>query len=235
MTQTPSVPSSMAPPVFSGSNSAASGSRCGSRTSAALPGRVVGPEDAQHGVEEEPQRALEGLERHVAGEPVGHDDVGRRGQQVAALEVAHELEAVRSAASTSRPWVSLTRGVPFVGSSPMERSPTRGRRRCRSGPTRRRRPSGRTAPAWRACTRRWRRRRPARPASARAAAAAWRCRAAPRRAGGPCAAGRRPWWPRCCPPRPWRRPSRRAPARRPAPGRSPSCGARRRPGPRPCR
>ena len=30
------------------------------------------------------------------------------------------------AALTSRPWVSLTNGVPFVGSSPMERSPTVG-------------------------------------------------------------------------------------------------------------
>ena len=58
-----------------------------------LPGGVVGPEDGQHGVEEEAQRSLQGLQRDVAGEAVGHDDVGRRGQQVPALEVADELEA----------------------------------------------------------------------------------------------------------------------------------------------
>ena len=66
MTQTPSVPSSMAPPVFSGSNWAASGQQVREQDLGRLPGVVVGPEDAQHGVEEEAQRALEGLERHVA-------------------------------------------------------------------------------------------------------------------------------------------------------------------------
>src|SRR2546421_2741969 len=43
-------------------------------------------------VEERPDRALDGLERDVAGEPVGHEDVGCALEDVAPLGVAAEVE-----------------------------------------------------------------------------------------------------------------------------------------------
>src|SRR5579871_1017785 len=48
------------------------------------PRRVVGADRAEDRREQEAQRALEGLEGDVAGEPVGDDDVDGRPEQVAA-------------------------------------------------------------------------------------------------------------------------------------------------------
>jgi hypothetical protein len=45
----------------------------------------------------EPHRSFERLQRHVAGEPVGDDHVDRAGHQVAALDVAREVERQRAA------------------------------------------------------------------------------------------------------------------------------------------
>jgi hypothetical protein len=45
----------------------------------------------------EPHRPFQGLQRHVAGEPVGHDHVDGAGHQIAALDVPGEAERQRGA------------------------------------------------------------------------------------------------------------------------------------------
>ena len=124
MTQTPSTPSSMAPPVFSGSNSAATGHEVGHSTSAGRLGLLVGAEDARACVDQEPQRPLERLERHVAGETVGHDHVGRAVRRSRPSTLPTKRDA--GARLPSSAWVSFTRGVPLVGSSPIESRATAG-------------------------------------------------------------------------------------------------------------
>ena len=123
ITHTPSTPSSMAPPVLSGSSSAASGRRWGYRASAVC--LTSGRRGCRRGGHQEPHRALERLEGDVAGEAVGHDHVGRPGEEVAALDVAHEVEC-RARRLGSRSWVSFTSGVPLDFSSPIDNSATRG-------------------------------------------------------------------------------------------------------------
>ena len=235
MMQTPSTPSSMAPPVVSGSSSV--GER--QRGRAAARRRRLGSSVASSAPSTAPTRnrsaALEGLERDVAGEAVGDDDVDRVGHEVAALDVADERRRPRPPAS--RAWVSFTSGVPLVVLlADREQADPRARRRRSAGRRRTPRPSGRTARATRAGTRRWRRRRAARsgvePGTGIGVAMAGRAtplirpmrsRALAMVAPGVAGADH------------GRRPARRAPPRPPGRARSPSCGARPGRGRRPCR
>ena len=57
--------------------------------------RAVEPISVAELVEELADRPLEELQRDVAGEPVGHDDVGRAAEQVARLGVPEEVEPAR--------------------------------------------------------------------------------------------------------------------------------------------
>ena len=147
ITHTPSTPSSMAPPVFSGSSSAAMGSEVGQQDLGGGRGRLVGGEDPEQGPEEEPQRALERLEGHVAGEPVGDDHVGRARRAGPGPRRCRRSAPRPPPARPSSAWVSFTSGRALgrLLADGEQRRPSA--RRCRSGRRRRRRPSGRTGPA----------------------------------------------------------------------------------------
>ena len=196
MTHTPSTPSSMAPPVFSGSNSAAMGSRWGRSTSAAAWVASSVPKTSSEGLEQEAQRPLQGLEGHVAGEPVGHHDVGRAGQQVPALDVAGEAHPGRTGRQQG---VGLLDERGALGRLLADRE--QGHRRVGdavAGGGVGRAHLGELDQHGRRCTRRWPRRRPGRPGPRPGGAAAWRCTGAGPPGADPCAGGPRPWWPRCC-------------------------------------
>ena len=124
MTHTPSTPSSIAPPDAVGVELRRQRGQPGQQHLGGPLGLLVGGEHLEQGVHEEAQRPLERLERHVAGEAVGHDDVGGCVQEVAPLDVADEARCRRACAS--RAWVSLTRGVPLDFSSPIDSSATVG-------------------------------------------------------------------------------------------------------------
>ena len=67
--------------------------------------------------------ALDQLERDVAGEAVGDDDVGRAGGDLGALDVADEVHRGRAGRGAQRSsWASSRSSVPLVGSSPLDSS-----------------------------------------------------------------------------------------------------------------
>ena len=123
-TATPRRPSRIAPPVASGSSSRRRPPSAGrkSRPPRAATGfdRAASPTARANRL----RGSLERLQRDVAGEPVGDDDVGRVAQQVAALDVADEFDPVAAPASAA--CASTTIAVPFFASSPTESSATRG-------------------------------------------------------------------------------------------------------------
>ena len=121
---------------------------------AELPGRGRGDLRAQR-VEDGADRPLERLQRDVAGEAVGDDDVGGAREDVAALGVAPEVEVARG-----EQLVRLERElVPLLRLLADREQPHARRARCRGSPRRRPRPSSRTGAGARRGSRRSRRRR----------------------------------------------------------------------------
>ena len=124
-TATPRRPSRIAPPVVSGSICAAQAAeRRAQQQPAGRRDRV--PSAPRRGPRRRPpRRALDRLQRDVAGEAVGDDHVGRVGR---AGRGPRRCRRSRSrSAPASAACASTTSGVPFFGSSPTESSATRGR------------------------------------------------------------------------------------------------------------
>ena len=119
----------------------------------------LGPQAVKH----REDRALEQLQRDIAGEAVGDDDVRRALQQPAALDVALESQV----AFREQPVRLLRRLVALRGLFADRQQADLRLARSRGSPGRRSRPSSRTGAGARAATRRSRRRRSAPTAPAR--------------------------------------------------------------------
>ncbi len=78
----------------------------------------------EQGLDERLDAALERLQHDVAGEPVGDDDVDVVGHEVAALDVADEVDAAAPSPGARRS--PSPAGCPCSSSSPIDSSPTRG-------------------------------------------------------------------------------------------------------------
>ena len=240
----------MAPPVFSGSSSAATGPQVGHQDGRGLAGDLVECRRAPvmtsgAGTGANPRARLQG---DVAGEAVGDHHVGwcsRGGPgprccRRTRIRVRLRLLSVRLGApwalgKQGSAWASFTEAVPLVGSSPIE---SRATARIEPRPV-----AGGGVGRCPICGELHEHRRRAlgvrsgvdqdRRCAADLRQRSGDGRAGPPRQAGPSAKGLRPSSLRCSRPRPWPRPSRTSSAARAV--RSPSCGAPLGPGPPPCR
>ena len=235
MMQTPSTPRSIAPAVGVGVERRVRAARA---PAAARRRRLASRRRRERLEERADERFMppsRRLQRDVAGEAVGDHDVDVVGHEVAALDVADEVDARRAARSSS--WVSFTSGLPLRGLLADRQQADPRARRCRSGARGEDRAHlGELHQPLGLAPRRWRRRRAA-PSASR-----------PGTGIGVAIAGRvtplmRPMRSSAlaivAPVLPARdhgaTPCRRGRPRRPARARSPSCGGRAAPGRRPSR
>ena len=93
-TATPRRPSRIAPPTRVRVHARAEAAERGSQQQPARGRDRAGARGAADRVADRARGALQRLQGDVAGEAVGDDDVGRPGEQVAALDVADELDPV---------------------------------------------------------------------------------------------------------------------------------------------